>query len=95
MKSLHFYAPAIFVTLILLNEIDSTFSLSVGTEYAEYSEFNGYNVDELQAESQAEKPYNFASILDDDDSLRLKKVVSASYVSIPCASEQFWCFFFF
>lgn len=75
LKSLHFYAPAIFVTLILFDEIDSIFSLSVNTERTEFAEhvdftpieLNEYNIDELQPQSRDKKLYNFASTQNDVD----------------------------
>lgn len=75
LKSPHFYAPAIFVTLILFDEIDSIFSLSLSTEHSEFAEhadytpneFSEYNVGELQPQSRDDQPYKFESILNDVD----------------------------
>lgn len=90
-NSLHFYAPAVFVALILFDEIDSIFSLSLSTEHSEFAEhvdytpieLNGYNIDELHSESRDDKLYNFESTLNDVDAydatgdlFALKKAVS-------------------
>lgn len=85
LKGLHFYAPAIFVALILFDEIVSIFSLSLNTEHSEFAEhanfapieFNKYNVDELQPQSRDGKLYEFESTLNHDfnaDLIGLKKV---------------------
>lgn len=74
-KSLHFYATVVLVTLILFDEIDSIFSLSLNTEYSESAEhadftsieFNEYNIDELQPQSRTEKPHNLESDINDVD----------------------------
>lgn len=87
LKSPHFFARVILVTLISFEEIDSTFSLSLNTDHSEFVEhmhdytpieFNEYNTDELQLRDK--KLYNFAANLNDDDFnddlIRLKRVVS-------------------
>lgn len=103
-NSLHFYAPAIFVALILFDEIDSIFSLSLSTEHSEFAEhvdytpieINGYNIDELQSESRDDKLYNFESTLNDVDTydangdlFALKKAVSVC-VTASTACNFVW-----
>lgn len=73
LKSLHFYAPAILVTLILFDEIDSIFSVSLNTEYSKYAQYldytpieiNEYNIDKFRSQSRAEKLYNLESNIND------------------------------
>lgn len=107
LKSLHFYAPAIFVTLILLDEIDLIFSLSLSTEHSEFTDhldytpidFDEYNIDVLQAAaSRDKKSTTFESALihhlDDFDGGELdglKKAVIHYYASIECFSFHIVC----
>lgn len=91
-KGLHFYASAIFVTLILCDTIGSTFSLSAHTahtsdftEHADYTpiELNTFNSDELQSPTRADKLFSdFESSINDvheaaDDLFNLKETVKS------------------